>query len=144
MRMSDYAFIRLKELEGFRAEAYQCPGGVWTIGYGHTKGVKKGQRITEGDASRLLVKDVEYFEQFLAKEPYEEELTQGQWDALTDFLFNLGPGNFLSSTLRKKLLRDIDDSTIPDEFRRWNKSKGKVLPGLVKRREWEAQMFEWE
>lgn len=144
MRMSDYAFIRLKEFEGFRAEAYQCPGGVWTIGYGHTKGVKKGQRITEEDASRLLVKDVEYFEQFLAKEPYEEELTQGQWDALTDFLFNLGPGNFLSSTLRKKLLRDIDDPTIPDEFRRWNKSKGKVLPGLVKRREWEAQMFEWE
>jgi lysozyme len=144
MRMSDYAFICLKEFEGFCAEAYQCPGGVWTIGYGHTKGVKKGQRITEEDASRLLVKDVEYFEQFLAKEPYEEELTQGQWDALTDFLFNLGPGNFLSSTLRKKLLRDIDDSTIPDEFRRWNKSKGKVLPGLVKRREWEAQMFEWE
>jgi lysozyme len=144
MRMSDYAFICLKEFEGFRAEAYQCPGGVWTIGYGHTKGVKKGQRITEEDASRLLVKDVEYFEQFLAKEPYEEDLTQGQWDALTDFLFNLGPGNFLSSTLRKKLLRDIDDSTIPDEFRRWNKSKGKVLPGLVKRREWEAQMFEWE
>ena len=144
MRMSDYAFIRLKEFEGFRAEAYQCPSGVWTIGYGHTKGVKKGQRITEEEASCLLVKDVEYFEQFLAKEPYEEELTQGQWDALTDFLFNLGPGNFLSSTLRKKLLRDIDDSTIPDEFRRWNKSKGKVLPGLVKRREWEAQMFEWE
>lgn len=144
MRMSDYAFIRLKEFEGFSAEAYQCPGGVWTIGYGHTKGVKKGQRITEEDASRLLVKDVEYFEQFLAKEPYEEELTQGQWDALTDFLFNLGPGNFLSSTLRKKLLRNIDDSTIPDEFRRWNRSKGKVLPGLVKRREWEAQMFEWE
>ena len=144
MKMSDYAFIKLKEFEGFRAEAYQCPGGVWTIGYGHTKGVKKGQRITEEEASRLLVKDVRSFEEFLSKEPYADKLTQSQWDALTDFLFNLGQGNYLSSTLRKKILRNIDDPTIPAEFRRWNKSKGKVLPGLVKRREWEAQMFQWE
>ena len=142
--MSDYAFSRLKEFEGLRLEAYKCAGGKWTIGYGHTKGVREGQRIDERTASRLLEEDVEYFESFLAKEPYAEDITQGQWDALVDFLFNLGVGNFLSSTLRKKLLRDIDDPTIPDEFRRWNKSKGKVLPGLVKRREWEAQMFEWE
>jgi lysozyme len=144
MKMSDYAFIRLKEFEGFRAEAYKCPGGVWTIGYGHTKGVKKGQRITEEEASRLLVRDVESFEQFLAQEPYEEELTQGQWDALISFLFNLGIGNYKRSTLRKRILEDVNHNDIPNQFRRWNKADGKVLPGLVRRREWEAQMYEWE
>lgn len=144
MRLSDYAFQRLKEFEGFRAEAYVCPGGVLTIGYGHTHNVKKGQMISQEDASRLLVRDVEYIEEMLAKEPYAEDITQGQWDALVDFCFNLGMGNYNRSTLRRKILKDVDEPTIPDEFRRWNKAGGKVLPGLVKRREWEAQMYEWE
>lgn len=142
--MSDYAFSRLKEFEGLRLTAYRCPGGKWTIGYGHTKGVREGQRIDERTASRLLEEDVEYFESFLAKEPYAEDITQGQWDALVDFLFNLGVGNFLSSTLRKRILEDVDHDDIPNQFRRWNKAGGKVLMGLVKRREWEAQMYEWE
>lgn len=142
--MSDYAFSRLKEFEGLRLEAYKCAGGKWTIGYGHTKGVREGQRIDERTASRLLEEDVEYFESFLAKEPYAEDITQGQWDALVDFLFNLGVGNFLSSTLRKRIIEDVDHDDIPNQFRRWNKAGGKVLMGLVKRREWEAQMYEWE
>lgn len=142
--MSDYAFSRLKEFEGLRLEAYKCAGGKWTIGYGHTKGVREGQRIDERTASRLLEEDVEYFESFLAKEPYAEDITQGQWDALVDFIFNLGVGNYLSSTLRKRILEDVDHDDIPNQFRRWNKAGGKVLMGLVKRREWEAQMYEWE
>lgn len=144
MRMSDYAFSRLKEFEGLRLEAYKCAGGKWTIGYGHTKGVREGMRIDERTASRLLEEDVEYFESFLAKEPYAEDITQGQWDALVDFLFNLGVGNFLSSTLRKRIIEDVDHDDIPNQFRRWNKAGGRVLMGLVKRREWEAQMYEWE
>lgn len=144
MRMSDYAFSRLKEFEGLRLTAYRCAGGKWTIGYGHTKGVREGMRIDERTASRLLEEDVEYFESFLAKEPYAEDITQGQWDALVDFLFNLGVGNFLSSTLRKRIIEDVDHNDIPNQFRRWNKAGGKVLMGLVKRREWEAQMYEWE
>ena len=142
--MSDYAFSRLKEFEGLLLTAYKCAGGKWTIGYGHTKGVREGQRIDERTASRLLEEDVEYFESFLAKEPYAEDITQGQWDALVDFLFNLGVGNFLSSTLRKRIIEDVDHDDIPNQFRRWNKAGGKVLMGLVKRREWEAQMYEWE
>lgn len=142
--MSDYAFSRLKEFEGLRLTAYRCAGGKWTIGYGHTKGVREGQRIDERTASRLLEEDVEYFESFLAKEPYAEDITQGQWDALVDFLFNLGVGNFLSSTLRKRIIENVDHDDIPNQFRRWNKAGGKVLMGLVKRREWEAQMYEWE
>ena len=142
--MSDYAFQRLKDFEGLRLKAYKCSGGKWTIGYGHTKGVKPGQVIDKYEASKLLAEDIEYFESFLAKEPYAEDITQGQWDALVDFLFNLGVGNFLSSTLRKRILEDVDHNDIPNQFRRWVYSNGKVLPGLVKRREWEAQMYEWE
>lgn len=143
MRLSDYAFLHLKEYEGLRLESYKCAGGKWTIGYGHTRGVREGQKIDKETANKLLQEDVEYFEKFLAKEPYAEDITQSQWDALVSFVFNLGIGNFEGSTLRKKILRNIDDPTIPDEFRRWVYSKGKVLKGLVIRREWEAQMYEW-
>lgn len=143
MRLSEYAFLHLKEYEGLRLESYKCAGGKWTIGYGHTRGVREGQKIDKETANKLLQEDVEYFEKFLAKEPYAEDITQSQWDALVSFIFNLGIGNFEGSTLRKKILRDIDDPTIPNEFRRWVYSKSKVLPGLVKRREWEAQMYEW-
>lgn len=143
MRLSDYAFSRLKEFEGLRLEAYKCAGGKWTIGYGHTKGVREGMRIDERTASRLLEEDVEYFESFLAKEPYAEDITQSQWDSLVSFIFNLGIANFLSSTLRKRILVDVDHDDIPNQFRRWNKAGGKVLKGLVVRREWEAQMYEW-
>lgn len=143
MRLSDYAFLHLKEYEGLRLESYKCAGGEWTIGYGHTRDVRKGQKIDKDTANKLLQEDVEYVEKFLAKEPYAEDITQSQWDALVSFVFNLGIGNFEFSTLRKKIMRDIDDPTIPDEFRRWVYSNGKVLKGLVKRREWEAQMYEW-
>ena len=144
MRMSDYALERLKELEGLRKKAYKCAKGKWTIGYGHTKDVREGQTIDEYTAKHLLESDIDYCENFLKKEPYAEDITQGQWDALVSFLFNLGIGNYSSSTLRKKIMRDVDDPTIPNEFRRWVHCDGKVLPGLVKRREWEAQMYEWE
>lgn len=143
MRLSDYAFLHLKEHEGLRLESYKCAGGKWTIGYGHTRGVHEGQKIDKETANKLLQEDVEYVEKFLAKEPYAEDVTQSQWDALVSFIFNLGIGNFEGSTLRKKILRNIDNPTIPDEFRRWVYSKGKVLKGLVIRREWEAQMYEW-
>ena len=144
MRLSDYAFERIKEFEGLRLESYKCAGGMWTIGYGHTRGVREGQKIDKETANKMLEEDVECVEKFLAKEPYAEDITQGQWDALVSFIFNLGIGNFKSSTLRKKIMRDIDEPTIPDEFRRWVYSNGKVLKGLVKRREWEAQMYAYE
>lgn len=144
MRTSEYALGRLKEYEGLRLKAYKCPAGVWTIGYGHTKNVRGGIVIDKETADKLLEEDVMYFEKYLAEEPYAEELTQGQWDALISFLFNLGIGNYKRSTLRKRILEDVNHNDIPNQFRRWNKADGKVLPGLVRRREWEAQMYEWE
>lgn len=144
MKISDYALECIKEFEGLRLKAYCCTGGKWTIGYGHTKGVHEGMVITRQEADKLLEEDITYFESFLSKEVYAEDVTQGQWDALVSFVFNLGIGNFLSSTLRKKILKDKDEPTIPDEFRKWVFAKGKRLPGLIARREWEAQMYEWE
>lgn len=142
MKISEYAEQVLKEHEGLRLKAYQCPGGVLTIGYGHTRNVSPGQVITKEIAQQYFVEDVEYVERLLDSESYAKALSQNQYDALVSFIFNLGWGKFRSSTLRRKLLVNTEDTTIPDEFRHWVYGGGKVLPGLVKRREWEAQMYE--
>lgn len=148
MKISEYAEAVMKEHEGLRLKAYCCPSGVLTIGYGHTKNVKPGDVINTDLADRLFVEDVECVERQLDTEKYSRLLSQGQYDALVDFIFNLGWTKFRNSSLRKKLLRNIEDATIPDEFRRWvygtdPKSGEKIkLPGLVKRREWEASMYE--
>lgn len=148
MKISEYAEEVLKEHEGLRLKAYRCPSGVLTIGYGHTKKVKPGDVIDKETAHRFFVEDVEDVERLLDAERYSSALSQGQYDALVSFIFNLGWGKFRSSTLRKKLLCNVDDLSIPNEFRRWvygtdPKTGAKVkLPGLVKRREWEAQMYE--
>lgn len=148
MKISEYAEEVLKEHEGLRLKTYRCPSGVLTIGYGHTKNVKPDDVINKETAHRFFVEDVEEVEKLLDAERYSTALSQGQYDALVSFIFNLGWSKFRSSTLRKKLLCNVDDLTIPDEFRRWvygtdPKTGAKVkLPGLVKRREWEAQMYE--
>ena len=148
MKISEYAEEVLKEHEGLRLKAYRCPSGVLTIGYGHTKNVKPDDVIDKETAHRFLVEDVEDVEKLLDAERYSSALSQGQYDALVSFIFNLGWGKFRNSTLRKKLLCNVDDLSIPNEFRRWvygtdPKTGAKVkLPGLVKRREWEAQMYD--
>lgn len=148
MKISEYAEAVMKEHEGLRLKAYRCPAGVLTIGYGHTINVKPGDVISKDTADRLFVEDVECVEKQLDTERYSKLLSQGQYDALIDFIFNLGWTKYRSSTLRKKLLCNVNDATIPDEFRRWvygtdPKTGAKIkLPGLVKRREWEAQMYE--
>ena len=148
MKISEYAEAVMKEHEGLRLKAYRCPAGVLTIGYGHTLNVRPGDAINKETAHRFFVEDVEEVEKLLDAERYSSALSQGQYDALVSFIFNLGWGKFRSSTLRKKLLCNVDDITIPNEFRRWvygtdPKTGVKVkLPGLVKRREWEAQMYD--
>ena len=148
MRLSDYAFEKFKEFEGLRLKAYRCSSGVLTIGYGHTKNVKPGDVIDEAIANMLLIKDVEAAERLANLENFAKKLSQGQYDAFISFLFNVKYSSYLTSTLRKKLIKNVDDTTIPDEFRRWvygtdPKTGAKIkLPGLVKRREWEAQMYE--
>lgn len=125
--------------EGMRLQAYQDSVGVWTIGIGHTKGVYPGQTITEGEAYQLLKDDIKEAEEAV-KRLVTVQLTQGQYNALVDFCFNLGSGNLESSTLLRKLnAGDFEGAS--QEFQRWNKAGGVVLAGLTKRREGEANIF---
>ncbi|WP_321491922.1 glycoside hydrolase family protein [uncultured Desulfobacter sp.] len=129
----------IKKFEGFYAEAYLCPADVWTIGYGHTGDVKMGQVVTEPEAEQLLSKDLEVAG--IAVQRYiSVPLTDNQFSALVSFTFNLGAGSLKTSTLRKKLNQGNYDA-VPPELARWVKTKGKTLPGLVRRRAAEGLFF---
>lgn len=129
----------IKEFEGLRLKAYKCPGGVWTIGYGHTAGVKPGMVISEAQAEEYLMADL------IASEKYLNDLrlaiNQNQFDALISFIYNVGTGNFSRSTLLRKVRANPQDNSIMDEFLRWVYSKGRVLPGLQRRRLAEMKLY---
>jgi len=129
----------IKDCEGFRAQAYLCPAGVWTIGYGHTRGVRSGQRVTEQEAEQLLQEDLADAQ--AAVERYiAVPLTDNQFAALVSFTFNLGAGSLKTSTLRRRL-NTGDYDAVPSELARWVKAGGKTLKGLVKRRAAEGELF---
>jgi|WetSurMetagenome_2_1015567.scaffolds.fasta_scaffold580823_2 lysozyme len=136
MKSSDILIEKIKEFEGVKLVAYKCPAGIPTIGVGHTKGVKMGQKIQMAQVNSLLRSDLSLIEVFLNKQPVK--FTQGQFDALVDFAFNLGIGALSGSSLFKKALLKANDTEIKNEFMKWTHAAGKVLPGLVKRRQWES------
>ena len=138
-RASDTLIQAVKQFEGLRLKSYRCPAGIWTIGYGHTHGVKAGQQITRAQADSLLVGDLLPFVQYVNRLGVCK--TQGQFDALVDFAYNLGTAALGSSTLLQRIRINADDATICKEFRRWVYSGGKVLAGLKKRREWECKQW---
>jgi len=140
MRTSEKGIEFIKLSEGLLLKAYQDSGGVWTIGYGHTKGVKKGDQITEFMATEYLKDDLRTSEQAVSMY-VTSEINQNQFDALVSFTLNLGPGNLKSSTLLKRVNADPNDPDIERQFKRWNSCKGVVLKGLVKRREREAAIY---
>lgn len=129
----------IKFFEGFRAQAYYDAVGVPTIGYGTTASVKMGQKITEAQGEAFLQADLRKFEAGVSK-LVKVPLTQEQFDALVAFTYNLGLGNFQSSTLLKVLNQGRYD-LVPDQMMRWNKAGGKVLNGLTKRRAAEGTLF---
>lgn len=137
MRASDILIEAIKGFEGFRAEAYKCPAGVWTIGYGHTGGVKKGQRVSPARAEELLLADLRSAEESVSRLGVAR--TQGQYDALVDLTYNCG--DMSKSTLVRKIREGAGKDEITKEFMRWVHSDGKVLPGLMKRRAWDADRF---
>lgn len=146
MKISHTCEYKLKSYEGLSLNAYRCPAGVLTIGWGHTglvdgKKIKLDMTITKAKAQELFEQDVATVEKPLANEPFANRLSQGQWDALVSFIYNVGWGNYKKSTLRKRINADINHTDIPNQFRRWNKANGKVLAGLTKRREWEVEQY---
>lgn len=133
----------IRKFEGLRLSAYKCAAGVWTVGYGHTgNDVKRGMVINRFQAEDYLKKDIARHEAAVGRIFPDVELTQGQFDALVSFCFNLGENNLQGSTLAKKIKADITDPTIVREFSRWVYAKGVKLPGLVKRRQVEAKFWE--
>lgn len=139
MKTSEKGIELIKSFEGLRQFSYKCPAGVWTIGYGHTGGVKKGDTCTEEEAIELLKKDLEIFEHSI-KDLVKVELNQNQFDALVSFVFNVGVGAFQDSTMRK-FLNSKQFSAAAEQFDKWVHSKGVKLEGLVKRRAAEKNLF---
>lgn len=139
IKITDEFVKKVAAFEGLRAKAYKCPGGVWTIGYGHTEGVRPGQRCTPAQAKVWLRADLEAAAGEVGA--LGLELTQGQAEALTDFAFNLGIGALKGSTLLRKIRAGAGKDGIQAEFRRWVYAGGEVQKGLVKRREWEAKRY---
>lgn len=125
--------------------AYPDPGTggePFTLGYGHTGGVKPGDTCTEAQAMEWLAEDVREAERAIER-LVTVPLTQDQFDALVSFVFNLGAGNFGGSTLLKRInAGDFEGAS--REFPRWNRAAGRVMAGLTKRRHAEAAMFSGE
>ena len=139
MKVSQDCIDLVKFFEGFEPKAYLCPANVWTIGYGRTKDVQEGYILTEPQAERDLFEELDEFaEQVLNS--VKVDLEQNELDALTSWTYNLGVGNLRSSTLLKKL-NSGDKNSVPSEMVRWNKAAGKVLAGLTRRREAEAELW---
>lgn len=139
MKASRTLIAFIKKAEGCRLTAYQDEAGVWTIGYGHTEGVKRGDVISMRQAEEFLVNDLAKFEAIADK--VRCVTTQGRYDAVVDFLYNCGPANFNSSTLKRYIESGMPTWQVQEEFLRWVYSRKKKLGGLVSRRIWEAARF---
>ena len=139
MKLGERGTEILKYFEGCKLTAYQDSVGVWTIGYGHTKGVYNGMTITQEEAEQMLLTELEEYEGYI-ENMVTVPLTQNQFDALVVWIYNLGPTNFKNSTLLKELNAG-NYNAAGQEITRWNIAGGKVLAGLVKRREAEAELF---
>lgn len=139
MKTGNKGIELIKHFEGCELEAYKCPAGVWTIGYGHIKGVHEGMKITEMQAEEMLKSELHEYEGYI-NDYVTVPLNQNQFDAMVSWVYNLGGGNLKASTLLK-VLNSGDYAGVPEQMLRWNKAGGKVLEGLTRRRQAEADLF---
>ncbi len=145
MHISEEGLSLIKKFEGCELKAYRCAANVLTIGYGTTKGVTEDMEITKEEAESILKEEMHEYEGYI-NNMVEVPLEQNQFDSMVSWVFNLGSTNLSSSTLLKKLNNSEYDE-VPSQIKRWNKAGGKVLDGLIRRREAEALLFEgkeWE
>ena len=139
MRISNEGLALIKKFEGCELTAYKCAAGVWTIGYGHTKGVKQGDTCTQAEADAFLEADVAWVLTAVER-TVKVPLTGNQRAAINSFIFNCGATAFRTSTMLRKLNAG-DYKGAANEFPRWNKAGGKVIKGLVRRRAKEKKLF---
>lgn len=137
MKTSQRGINLIKQFEGLRLTAYKCPAGVYTIGYGHTCGVKRGMKITEEEASAYLAADLRNSEKAVERYDSIYHWNQNEYDALVSFTFNCGATNLRSLLRNGRRNRSQIAVTLP----LYRKSGGKVLKGLVRRRAAEKALF---
>ena len=139
MKINKRGLDIIKSCEGCRLTAYKCPAGVVTIGYGHTSGVKMGDVITQKQANELLKKDIEIYENYVNRinKIFQYDFNRNEFSALVSFTYNCGYNNLLQ--LVKNGLRTKDE--IANAIPLYNKAGGKVLNGLVTRRNMEKDLF---
>jgi lysozyme len=135
----------IKKYEGCKLTSYLCPVKIWTIGYGSTfyadgTKVQAGQTISQETANELFLNILKGFVSGVEKS-ITSTINQNQFDALVSLSYNIGLGAFKKSTVLKKVNANPNDATIESSFKAWNKGGGKILPGLVKRREAEAELY---
>ena len=135
MKTGNAGLNLIKQFEGCRLTAYKCPAGVWTIGYGHTAGVTSGQTITQAEADKMLVCDVEKYERKVNKYNDRYRWNQNEFDALVSFAFNIGSIDQLTANGTRSR------AVIAEKILLYNKAGGKVLNGLKRRREAERVLF---
>ena len=126
MRISENGLNLIKSFEGCRLTAYKCPAGVWTIGWGHTGGVKAGQKITQAEADQMLVNDMAAYEKKVNKYA-AYGWNQNEYDAMTSFCYNVGSIDQLTASGTRSR------ATIAAKMLQYNKGGGKVLAGLTRR-----------
>jgi lysozyme len=139
MKISQRGIDLIKSFEGCELSAYKDSAGVWTIGYGHTVGVKAGDAITQRQADQMLADDITIYE-LGVRSLVKRTMTSGQFDALVSFAFNVGIGALGRSTLLR-MVNSGDHVSASQQFARWNKAGGRVLAGLTRRREAERALF---
>lgn len=140
MKYSGNTLSLVEKFEGCELQSYQDDGGVWTIGYGHTRNVYQGMKITLEEAEQYAAEDLQVAENCVNR-LVSVSLTQGEFDALTDFVFNLGCVAFQNSTLLK-LLNNREYNSAALQFARWDRCGGSVVAGLLRRRIAEENLFE--
>lgn len=133
MKINDAGLKLIKSFEGCRLTAYQDSVGVWTIGYGHTSGVKQGQKITQAQADDFLKKDIAKFEK--AVNSIKQDFNENQFSALVSFAYNCGTGNL------NKLCLGRTKAQIAVKMLEYNKAGGKVIAGLTRRRKAENALY---
>lgn len=137
MKTSQRGINLIKQFEGVRLTAYKCPAGVYTIGYGHTRGVRRGMKITEEEASAYLTADLRNSEKAVERYDSVYHWNQNEFDALVSFTFNCGAANLRSLLRNGRRNRSQIAATLP----LYRKAGGKVLKGLERRRAAEKALF---
>lgn len=136
MKTSSVGLSLIKSFEGRKLESYKCPAGVWTIGYGHTGGVKSGQKITQAKAESYLKSDLAKFEKHVMSYDKKYKWTQNEFDALVSFAYNVGNITGLTNG-GKRTKKQISEKILA-----YDKAAGKTLAGLTRRRQAEKALFD--